>query len=374
MDKNKVGFIVNPIAGIGGKVGFKGSDGKEILKKAQVLGAKSSCPKRAAEALKKLEHIKDNIEVITYPYEMGEIEAEKCGFQPTVIGSIKRGATTAIDTKNAAEKMTKTNVNIILFAGGDGTARDIFSAIGDKVPVVGIPAGVKIHSAVFTTSPERAGDLIVRYLSHSGRMRIREAEVMDIDEQAFRENRVSARLYGYLRVPYEKRSVQGVKVGSAADEKKSADAIAADVINNMEKDCIYIIGPGTTTGAIMEKLGLRHTLLGVDAICNRNLIGLDLNEKQLLELVHGRKARIVVTVIGGQGFIFGRGNQQISAEVIKRVGVKNVMVLATASKIHSLLNNVLLVDTDDKDVNRMLSGYSKVITGINQRVMMQVSV
>jgi len=373
LKKTKLGFIVNPIAGIGGRVGLKGSDGQEILNKARELGAKSESSKRGIEALKKITCIKRKIKLITCPYKMGENEAIKCGFNPTIIGSIKKGETTSKDTEDAAREMLRLRVDLILFVGGDGTARNIYNAIGDKIPALGVPAGVKIHSAVYATSPQNAGILAEMYLENKFKnVYLREAEVMDIDEQAFRKNRLSAKLYGYLKVPYEKRLVQGAKAGSTSSEEASLDAIACDVINNMEEDYIYIMGSGTTIGTIMKKLGLKNTLLGIDAVYKKKLVGSDLNENQLLKLINGKKAKIIVTVIGGQGYIFGRGNQQISSEVIRKVGKKNIIVVATKEKILSLFGQSLLVDTGDEEMNNRLSGYIKVIVGYGEAVMLKV--
>jgi len=206
----------------------------------------------------------------------------------------------------------------------------------------------------------------------SSDIRLCEAEVMDIDEQAFRENRLSAKLYGYLRVPYERKLVQSGKAGSISGEETSMDAIACDVINNMQNDYFYIIGSGTTTRAVMRKLGLENTLLGIDAVYKRKLVGLGLNETQLLKLIEGKKTKIIVTVVGGQGYIFGRGNQQISAKVIKKVGKENIIVIATKNKILSLKGNPLLVDTGSDKVNKMLTGYIKVISGFNERIALKV--
>jgi len=371
--KKKLGLIINPIAGMGGSVGLKGSDSYDILKKARELGAKPESPRRTVDALRNITHIKDNIELITCPYEMGEEEARECGFSPTVIGSIKRDRTTSHDTENAAKEMLRLKVNLLLFAGGDGTARDIYNVIGDRMPALGIPAGVKIHSAVYATSPKNAGDLAARYLEgETPDIRLREAEVMDIDEQAFRENRLIARLYGYLKVPYERGLVQDAKAGSILGEEASMDVIADDIINNMPDDYLYIIGPGTTTRAIMEKLGLKNTLLGVDAVYQGKLVDSDLNESQLLKMIAGKRAKIVVSVIGRQGYIFGRGNQQISAEVIKKVGRENIIVVATKNKILSLRGSPLLVDTGDSEVDQMLTGYIQVVSGFGERFVLKV--
>lgn len=372
MDKRKLGLIVNPVAGMGGSVGLKGSDGDEILRKATELGAEPEAPNRAITALEKIHRIKNSIELITYPYEMGVNESIMCGFSPIAIGSIVQGNTTSNDTKNAAIEMMKLSVHLLLFAGGDGTARDICSVIGDKIPVLGIPAGVKMHSAIYGTSPQSAGELAAMYLeNNSAKLHVHDAEVMDIDEEAFRDDRLIAKLYGYLKVPYQRRLVQTLKVGGISEEY-SINSIARDVINNMDDEHLYIIGPGTTTAGIMKNLGLKYTLTGVDAIYQKRLVGLDLNEAQLLELIKNRKVRIIVTIIGGQGYIFGRGNQQISTEVIRRVGRDNIIIVAPWNKILSLRGNPLLVDTGDNKIDNMLSGYIKVITGLNEQTILKV--
>lgn len=367
----KLGLIVNPIAGIGGRVGLKGSDGAEIQKKALELGAVPQSLNRAIEALEIVKSIKNDVELVTYPSEMGEDAAKKCGLDPIVIGSIIKGKTTAEDTKNAAKEMLRMGVDIILFAGGDGTARDIYDAVGEAVTVLGIPAGVKIQSATFAINPRNAGELAVLYLR--GGCDVREVEVMDIDEEAVRHGIVSAKLYGYLKIPFQKRLIRGAKVPSSGGDMESMEAIAHEVVNRMKNDYLYIIGPGTTTKAIASKLGLNKTLIGVDVVFKGKLVGIDVNEAQLLRLIENRNAKIIVTPIGGQGYIFGRGNQQISPEVIKKVGKDNIMVVATPEKINLLRGRPLLVDTGDWEVDKMLKGYVRVITGYNEEIIYKVS-
>ncbi len=369
--KRKLGLIVNPVAGLGGRVGLKGSDGQDILEKAVELGAVPTSPRRAVEALRTISSNKDIVEIITYPHEMGEDEARECGFEPIVIGSVEEGKTTAYDTQNAAREMLDLGVDLILFSGGDGTARDICEVVGLELPVLGIPAGVKIHSGVFAINPTTAGDLTVKYLKGE-QTALRESEVMDIDERAYREDRLSARLYGYLMVPYEKTMVQGSKEGSGAQEESSLEAIAKEITENMLDDHVYIIGPGTTTRLIAEKLGFKKTLLGVDVIQRGKMVAADANESRLLGLIKGAKAKIVVTVIGGQGFVFGRGNQQISPEVIRKVGKENIVIVATQGKLSSLRGKPLLVDTGDAELDRELSGYYRVVTGFGRRAVYRV--
>lgn len=371
MDRKRLGLIVNPIAGIGGRVGLKGSDGAEIQKKALELGAVARSNERAAEALVALKPLASDLELITYPAEMGEDATRACGLEPTVIGTIESGQTTAEDTRQAARAMKHLDIALLLFAGGDGTARDIY-AVGEDVPALGIPAGVKVHSAVFATSPGTAGELAVSYL-RGGVPRLRDAEVMDIDEDAFRRGVLSARLCGYLKVPFRRSLVQSLKTASTPMEEAFQTAIAAEIVNHMEEGCLYILGPGTTTRAIASRLGLEKTLLGVDVIKDGELLAADVGESDLLQLLHGARARIIVTPIGGQGYIFGRGNQQISPQVIRRVGKENTIVVSTPEKINSLGGQPLLVDTGDRGVDEMLSGHIRVVTGLGERVVYRVS-
>jgi predicted polyphosphate/ATP-dependent NAD kinase len=366
MDKKRLGLIVNPIAGMGGRVGLKGTDGVDTLEKARGLGAVSTSPARAVDALKRLIPLRESVELITYPHEMGEDEARECGFDPKVIGDVTSGETTQVDTMNAAREMEELGVDLILFAGGDGTARDIYEAVNGRIPALGIPTGVKIQSGVFAINPARAGDLAAKYLRGEP-MDLRELEVMDIDEEAYRENRLSARLYGYLRVPFQETVIQGSKEASRGSEEITLEAIASEVVEGMDDDHIYIIGPGTTTRPIARMLGVEKTLLGVDVVQRGGLVASDVNEERLLGIIEGAKAKIIVTVIGGQGFVFGRGNQQISPRVIREVGAENVIIVATPEKLAALRGRTLLVDTGDPEVDEMLSGYHKVVTGYARR-------
>ncbi len=359
----KLGFIVNPIAGMGGRVGLKGTDGEGTLEKALSLGAVPESPTKAKKALKVLVPHKDEIEIYTYPGEMGEEEAIALGFEPIVLGDSSREDFSPSDTEDAARAMVEKGVDIILFAGGDGTARNIYNAINTKIPVIGVPAGVKIHSAVYASHPRAAGEVVRRWLKNEIE-EIKEAEVMDIDEEAFREGVVTARLYGYMNIPVEPELIQTTKSVGMAKEEDALDGIADRIVEEIEEnpDTFFIMGSGTTIRPIMDKMDLPNTLLGIDIVKNKELIASDVNEKQILDIIGDSQAKIVVTVIGGQGYIFGRGNQQISGEVIKRVGKDNIIIAAPKNKLMSLEGRPLLVDTGMDEINKMFTGYIQVYT------------
>ena len=257
-------------------------------------------------------------------------------------------------------------------AGGDGTAVDVLEAVADRVPIIGIPAGVKMHSAVFAVNPRAAGRLAVDVIE--GRVRgTAAAEVMDVDEEALRAGIVSPRLHGYARVPIAPSLVQGAKARSAPSEHAAHAGIAREVVERRLGDRLGLIGPGTTTAAIMTELGLEKTVLGVDAVRRRELVARDADERALLDLLTGGDTLIVVTPIGGQGFLFGRGNQQLSSSVLSLVGLENVLVVATETKLAALFGRPLLVDTGDTEVDASLAGYVRVVTGLNRETVYRVS-
>ena len=364
-----VGLIVNPIAGMGGAVGLKGTDGKEILEKAIVLGAKPIAPARAESFLSELKPLKERMRLIAGAGKMGEEEARNCGFVSTILGKTKK-ETSAEDTIEVAKRISDVGVDLLIFCGGDGTARDVLNAVETNLPVLGVPTGVKMHSAVFAVESRAAARIAIKFLWEE--LPLREAEVMDVDEEAFREGRVSAKLYGYFLTPYEPRLIQGVKMTSPISESeiRNQAAIAIYVIENMKPDVLYITGPGTTTRAVGDLLDSKKTLLGVDLFYNKKLIAKDVNEKQILEKIKGKTAKIIITPIGGQGFIFGRGNQQISPKVIRHVGRDNIIIIATEGKLRELKS--LKVDTADPSVDDTLRGYIKVISDYRKERIMRI--
>ena len=382
MGRPPLGLIVNPIAGMGGSVGLKGTDTAAILSEARARGALPQAASRAAVVLDALATDRPGLELLTAPGAMGERIARDAGLQPTVVGSSHGGETAAADTRAAAQAMAEAGVRLILFAGGDGTARDMAAALGDRVPVIGVPAGVKMHSAVYATSPRAAADLVLRVLSQDIEARPREVmeidarlrEVMDIDEVAFRAGAVSAKLYGYLPVPHAPDLTQNVKAGGVSSDRTALAGIAAEITSRMEAGQLYILGPGTTMRAITQALRLPKTLLGVDLVRDGALLAADANEEGILRvLAGGRPGAIVVTPIGGQGHFLGRGNQQIGARVVRAVGLDRLLVAATPEKLASLADGTLHVDTGDPALDRALSGWRCVITGRGNETVCRVA-
>jgi len=343
-----IGFIINPVAGMGGAVGLKGTDGKAILTQAIALGAKPVATQRAETFLTELSPAKGSLKLIVGAGNMGQAQAEKYGYTCKVVGESKK-ETTSEDTQNTAKGIVEVGVDLLVFCGGDGTTRDILKAIDMKLPVLGVPTGVKMHSAIFAVSPQAAARVTIQFLW--GGLPVREAEVMDVDEEAFRQGHLSAELYGYLLSPYEPHLIQGNKMASPMTESEVENqaAIAIQIIEEMNPDIIYIVGPGTTTRTISDLLDQKKTLLGVDLFQNKKITAKDVNEKQILQAIDGKDAKIIVTPIGGQGFIFGRGNQQISSKVIRQVGLDNVVVVATKGKLDGLES--LRVDTGDPELD-----------------------
>ena len=366
----KLGLIVNPVAGLGGSVALKGSDGEDTAAKAIALGAEPKSNSRTKAALEVLIPYQSNITIYTVNDEMGEQTAKALGFNTQVVYQ-SNSPTTSDDTEAAARLLQQQGVDLILFAGGDGTARNICHAVEDSVPVLGIPAGCKIHSGVYAITPKAAGR-VVEMLVKGELVTLSDADVMDIDEVAFRQGTVKAKRYGEMQVPSEVRYVQAVKNGGKETDELVLADIAAYVVSEMDADTLYVMGSGSTVGAVMEEMGLENTLLGVDLVEDQALVGQDLTAQQLLELTSGRETKLVITLIGGQGHIFGRGNQQLSPALIKAIGRDNIIVVATKTKLQALNGRPLICDTGDSKLDDELSGYIRVTSGFNDHIMYAV--
>jgi len=398
----RVGLLVNPVAGVGGRVGLKGSDGAGTIRRAIELGAVPQAGERAGAALgRMLERWPSDRErprVLAGSGPMGELVARGAGLDPVVVGrpvaavDFTAGDSTAEDTRSIVVEMVAAGLDLLLVAGGDGTARDVCAAIGTTTPVLGIPAGVKLHSPVYATSPLAAGDLAAGFLAAApARRRTALAEVIDLDEDAYRRGEIAPRLYGELLVPAEDRRLQARKTPSPLSDGAAAAGVAEGIARHLVPGGRCVLGPGSTVRAVAARLGVPKTLVGVDVVDVEVgaplsigaapakvalLVALDVGAAELERLVADVPSSLVVTPIGGQGFILGRGNQQMSPAVVRAVlaaaGRDGIMVAATPSKLASLQGRPLLVDSGDAALDMELSGYLSVVTGPDERTIYRV--
>jgi predicted polyphosphate/ATP-dependent NAD kinase len=352
----RVGVVVNPIAGMGGRVGLKGTDGK--VAEARERGAERRAPDRAVAALSALGERAPDAEILTFGDEMGAEEARRAGFDPEIVGEPSGSETTAEDTREAVRRLVAENVDLILFVGGDGTAVDVadtLAGVDADVPVLGVPAGVKIYSSVFAVTPKAAGRIAASF------DRVEEREVNDIDEEAYRGGEVRAELKAVARVPVADALQSSKQLGGG-----TVESLAAGFADDVEDGVTYVFGPGSTVGAIQSELGFDGSPLGVDVWRDGKTLAYDANEGEILNHLGERNA-IVVSPIGGQGFVFGRGNDQISPDVIRR---SDVEVVASKTKLDGI--GVLRVDTGDEDVDDSLRGWRKVRVGRFERRLLKV--
>lgn len=352
----RIGFLINPVAGMGGAVGLKGTDGN--VEEARRRGALPLAQDRAHITLALLAHDK-NLEFLTCTGTMGEIAVRESGVSHYQVLYHFDGESSAQDTRQAAQIFLKAGVDLILFCGGDGTARDIFDAVGRDVPILGIPAGVKMYSAVFAIDPVTAAELVTGYQKKF----LRDSEVMDVDEEAYRGGELKTRLHGIARTPALEGKVQlPKKMFEEGDEERVKGEIARFFHEIMIPGVLYILGAGTTTESIARELGVNKTLLGVDAVKNGKIAAQDIDEKTLWALLeHGQEAKIIISPIGAQGFILGRGNQQISARIVRRVGISNIIVVATSHKLRE--TPVLYVDSGDSELDAEFGNTVLVVSG-----------
>jgi len=375
----KIGFVINPFAGIGGAVALKGSDGKDIVAQALSRGAIPQAETRAKIAMQQISAA-NHFTIFTAAGSMGENVLRTLNLPYEVLSNVDEKTadeqTTAEDTKNVIRLFVEKAVDLIVFAGGDGTARDVLDVLSSEfnssIPVIGIPAGVKIHSAVYAVTPLSAGELINLTLSGQP-MSLHDARVMDLDEQAFREGKVVARCYGYLSVPVDDTRMQLIKQGGLNHHEIALQDIATDIIESMQPDVFYLVGSGSTTAEIMNQLSLENTLLGIDIVCNQQLIASDVDEKTIMQTIENHPAKIIVTVIGGQGHVFGRGNQQLSTKVIEQIGQENIIIVASNEKLRSLNKRPMIADTGDMDLDKQLAGLYPVISGYQQKTLYRLN-
>lgn len=372
---------------MGGAVGLKGTDG--LVQEAMARGARPLAAERARACLRLMAYAEDpaespaegtakdpakgssegisNLLFLTASGDMGESILTELGIDHSVVYQAHEKSS-AEDTKAACKAFLSEMVDLVLFCGGDGTARDVASVI-QQIPILGIPAGVKMHSGVFAISPEAAAELALGYAR--GELNARETEVVDVDEELYRSGELQTRLYATAKTPYRPILVQERKrIYASTDEEEFKDQIAIFAREFMRDGSAYILGAGTTTARIAEIMGLEKTLLGVDVIQNEKLVIKDASERDLLDLLDGMNdgklgVKIIVSPIGAQGFIFGRGSQQISADVlcrvVQRTGVDSLIIVSTPHKLSELKQ--LLVDTGSFEMDKAVAGRRLVVTG-----------
>jgi predicted polyphosphate/ATP-dependent NAD kinase len=380
---------VNPIAGMGGRVALKGTDGAAALAQARARGAVPIAPERARRALAALVRGAGApggegaglppLEILAGPGPLGGDLATAAGVATTTTATaLDPGRDTSpADTRAAVAEMRERGVELLLFAGGDGTARDILDAGGAEIPLVGIPTGVKMHSGVFAATPDAAGTAAAAYLRDPAPTALREAEIADVDEDATRAGRVSTRLYGSARVPRLPSLIVAAKAASRADGDGDLDALARALADDLrrERGRLTLLGPGTSTARVLAHLGVQGgALLGIDAVRDGALVASDLDERGILALLDSaRDPRLICGVVGGQGALFGRGNQQLSPRVLRRIGRDGIVVIAAADKLQQLSPPTLRVDTGDDELDAELSGYLRVRVAPRHQIVMRVS-
>ena len=371
INKFIIGLIINPISGMGGSVGLKGTDGRKVLQKAMDLGAEPNAHNRTKELLLQLESIKSKIKFITCPKYMGELLLKELRFDYETINhpifnNIEEVSDTSAEHTIQAAKIMKQykDLKLILFVGGDGTARDIVNSIDKDKPCLGIPAGVKIYSSVFSLNPDKAASIIMQFLWDE--IPLKESEVLDIDEKEYRQGKLVAKLYGYLLIPFNPDFCQSSKMGSSESDLDNQERIAKLIVEEMEENIYYLVGPGSTTKAITNALNQNKTVLGVDLLLNKKIVAYDLNEQQILNYIRGKKAKIIVSLIGRQGFLFGRGNLQFTPRILKNIGPQNIIIISSKFKLQNIPNQILRLDTRDSRLDQDMKGFYKVIVDYDE--------
>ena len=388
-----LGLLVNPVAGMGGRVGLHGTDGPFRLAEARRRGATPVTGPRAARALQRIarRHLPD-LAVLAPAGPMGAGLAAAAGLATRVLdldvhaatetGATETGATEtdaidtgAADTERAARMLAEAGVDLVLFAGGDGTAGDIVRAVGSRTPVLGIPSGVKMRSGVFAPNPEAAGDLAAEFLAGNDRQ-VTTAEVLDLVElgQPSGEE-VAVVLIGQASVPrLGAGRLPGAKSSNFLASKALLEALCRSVAGELVPGTLYLFGPGSTTGRILEVLGVPGSPLGVDAVMDGALIGQDLSEEAIVALMGTFPAtKLVLGVIGGQGFLLGRGNQQLGPRVLARLAPEDLVIVSAAEKLVALQPPLLRVDLGDDEPYSWANGYRRVRVGPNRFMIMRVS-
>ncbi len=349
----RIGFLVNPYAGSGGRIGNKGSDNLHVEN-----------PEIRDRVLRFLKKAPFEAEYIIPKFKMGELyfKESNLSFKYSTIDVGNSAITTRNDTILSVKEFIRNNVNIIVFVGGDGTARDVYEGLkgNEKIPILGIPAGVKMHSGVFASTPEAGALLLSKFLK--GEATIVEGEILDVDEEEYRKGRYVVKLY-YITLTVAGDNLLAPSKDEISYEEAELEEIADYVIENMENDIFYILGPGSTVKYIEKKLGINNTnFLSVDIVKNKQLIKSNANYFDLLDLTG--ELKIILTPIGRQGFILGRGNQEIGPRLLHKINKNDIIIISPLKKIYTI--DCLRIDTGDKFIDEKFSGVYNIIVGYNK--------
>jgi len=394
-----VGLLINPTAGVGGPAAMKGSDGIEAQERARELGVAPQAVARARTAFSELANLFDSAEkplcrIITLSGSMGHEALTELPAEPFLIEVLSEPQIPKVPTANtthAGVEALAPLVDLLVFVGGDGTARDVLDALGpggaDKrgasgssVPVLGIPAGVKMHSGVFATSPGSAAHVLA-LLIEGGLVAAHQAEVKDIDEEALRSGKVGSVTYGELLVPSVGGYLQHVKSAGKEVEALVLLEIAAEVAEHFSASVPLVLGPGSTCFAVKEELlsaapdsvAEQPTLLGVDVIQNGQLLRKDASAGELLTLQEQQSAlNVIVSFSRGQGFLIGRGNQQLSPAFLKQLPEDALHIVSSRTKLGSLAGRPLLIDSGQSALDQKFSGLRTVISGYQDHLLYRV--
>ena len=376
----RIGLLVNPDAGLGGRLGLKGSDGQADFARSQ--GAEDRAGPRVRDSLKHFTRIHKNqseIEWFTSEGRMGTdwIDSE--------IGNVSiihnsTGKTSADDTSILVNELLKSEIDLLLYGGGDGTTRDVVATLdyegSSSLPIIGVPCGVKMHSGCFAASPKAAAEVLSAWLN--GDLLSANTEVLDLDEELYREGKWVVRLYAEAMTPASPRWMQGTKQRVEASGEEEIVEGLADHIREivMDDETLVIWGSGGTLRTIGNMVDLKPTVLGIDASIGSKQVGTDLNESDLLTLLdsHSGPITLLLSPMGGQGFLIGRGNLQLSPDVLRQVGVDNVLGICTPAKLLTVRR--LRIETGDVDLDAKFAEkrYLKVLQGYRTTRVLPVSV
>lgn len=370
----KLGILINPIAGLGGPAALKGSDGVDVQVQARARGATERAGQRMGDALTACTGVRSRLEFVTWGGRMGGALLQQLGLPHAVLGQpeVPSGAA---DTVEAARQMVAARAELILFAGGDGTARDLLDGIADSIPVLGVPAGVKMHSGVFAVTPADAGAVVTR-LANGDLVGIGQGEVRDVDEAALRTGIVGSRYYGELRVPVLGGFLQHTKAGGREVESLALVEIVEEVVARLERasaqgTTTIVFGPGSSVQAIGVRLGYSLSLLGFDVYRAGTCIAADADAKALSQLIDSDTI-LIMSFARDQGILFGRGNQQLNPAALQRVPRTHLWVVATRSKLASLEGRPLRMDTGDPECDASWAGLIEIITGFDDACLHRV--